>query len=414
MRRAMERLTDLEIKAFKVPEGKVQADLTDGDVRGLTLRVYSSGRRTWRLRYATGGGDRNYRLGEYGERPALTLEAARKEARALIARIDKGEDPQTQRRAARQADRVAETFGELAEQWLQQARERKRPRSYAEDVRKLKVEVLPHWSDRKLIELRRRDVLHLLERIKEQRGGTCSNRTRSLISAILNYAVAREIIPYSPSASVPKLHAERPRERVLTRDEMATIWRTLDTEHPVIAAAWRLILLTGQRPGEVMGMTWADLSKDEAGAWWWQIRGAVAKSGTGHRVPLSSLAAEIIDELRPLSGSTPWVLSYRDGKPLRWLHTSGVRLRSISGLAHFTPHDLRRTAATWLGQRGIRPDVIDALLGHTLPKITRTYNRASYDPEKRQAVSVLATIVQSVLEPRSLEATVVPFPGRAL
>ncbi|MCZ7652122.1 MAG: tyrosine-type recombinase/integrase [Thermoanaerobaculia bacterium] len=389
-KRTSRRLTDLVCRQLRLAPGKNRAEVTDSEPHGLALRLSGSGLKTWWLRYGPIGSQRRYRLGQY---PAMRLDAAREAARALLAQVDQGSDPQGERRA----DRLAETFGELATDWLAQAQRRKRPRSYAEDVRKLKVEVLPSWEKRRLESLRRRDVLHLLERIATERGGVCSNRTRSLIHAIFAYGVRQELLEANPASSVPKLHVERPRERVLTRSEVAALWRALDSEHPVVASAWRLILLTAQRPGEVQSMRWDDLTRGEGSNSWWQLRGTVAKSGTGHRVPLSNLAVSVIESLRPLTGSTPWVLSYRQGKQLGNLAKSTPRIISRAGLPHFTPHDLRRTAATWLGELGFRPDLIDTLLGHTLSRITRTYNRATYDPEKRQAVDILAREVRGLL-----------------
>jgi integrase len=115
-------------------------------------------------------------------------------------------------------------------------------------------------------------------------------------------------------------------------------------------------------------------------------------------VPLSPQALAVVEALRPLTGTTEWVLASRaDGKRLTWLSHSSARLREWSGLDHFTPHDLRRTAATWLGRHGVRPDTIDQLLNHAAGRITRTYNRAGYDTEKRQAVVLLGELLEGAL-----------------
>ena len=81
---------------------------------------------------------------------------------------------------------------------------------------------------------------------------------------------------------------------------------------------------------------------------------------------------------------------------MRWLWHPAERLRRRSGVADFTPHDLRRTAATLMGERGVRPDVIERVLNHTPAKIARTYNRAAYDAEKRQALAILGDLIESI------------------
>ena len=144
-------------------------------------------------------------------------------------------------------------------------------------------------------------------------------------------------------------------------------------------------------------MRWRDLERDSLG-WWWNIPAELTKTNRAHRVPLSPQALAVIEALRPLTGSTEWVFASRaEGKRLTWLSHSSARLREWSGLEHFTPHDLRRTAATWLGRSGVRPDTIDQLLNHAAGRISRTYNRAGYDAEKRQAVVLLGSLVESVL-----------------
>jgi integrase len=184
---------------------------------------------------------------------------------------------------------------------------------------------------------------------------------------------------------------------VLAEEEIRTLWPLFDRLQPTVAAAWRLILLTAQRPGEVLSMRWRDLERDSRG-WWWNLPAELTKTNRAHRVPMSPQALAIIEALRPLTESTGWVLASRaDGKRLTWLSHSSARLREWSSLEHFTPHDLRRTAATWLGRSGVRPDTIDQLLNHAAGRISRTYNRAGYDAEKRQAVILLGELVESVL-----------------
>jgi integrase len=194
------------------------------------------------------------------------------------------------------------------------------------------------------------DVLRLIEEARE-RGGVCSNRTLALVRGVFQYAVDREELDANPALRIPRrfLYAEKPRERVLAEEEARALWPLFDRLQPAVAAAWRLILLTAQRPGEVLSMRWRDLERDSRG-WWWNLPAELTKTNRAHRVPLSSQALAVVEALRPLTGSTEWVFASRaDGKRLTWLSHSSARLRGWSGLEHFTPHDLRRTAATWLG-----------------------------------------------------------------
>lgn len=395
MRRSTASLTDLQIR--NEIKG-TRFELMDGEVPGLGLRVLPSGRKFWFLRYGPRDGRRRITFGEY---PALSLKKARDKARELLAGVRiHDRDPMAERKAARAARRkaVTATFAALAALYVEQyAKPRKRLRAWQEDDRKLRVEVLPAWGSRPAIEIRRTDVRELLERIAAERGGVCANRTRALLSKVFAFGVEKERVEANPVYGVKRVYVETPRERVLTEEELRVLWSRFDRLQPAVAAAWRLILLTAQRPGEVLSMRWRDLERDSRG-WWWNLPAELTKTNRAHRVPLSPQALAVIEALRPLTGSTGWVLASRaDGKRLTWLSHSSARLRAWSGLQHFTPHDLRRTAATWLGRSGVRPDTIDQLLNHAAGRISRTYNRAGYDAEKRQAVILLGDLVEGVL-----------------
>jgi len=396
MRKEHQLLTDRRIRSLKAEEQRVE--VMDGAVPGLGVRVSPDGGKSWFLRYGPLEARRRIALGPY---PALTLDAARNKARELVAGVKISDrDPMAERKAKRVARRKAgaETFEALASCYLEEhAKRNKRLRGWQEDERKLRVEVLPVWGSRPAAEIRRADVRDLLERIVAQRGGVCANRTRALVSKVFSFGMERERVESNPVYGVKRLYTEKPRERVFTEGELGALWPLLDRLQPAVAAAWRLVLFTAQRPGEVLSMRWRDLERDSLG-WWWNIPAELTKTNRAHRVPISAQALAVIEALRPLTGSSEWVLASRaEGKPLIWLSHSSARLREWSGLEHFTPHDLRRTAATWLGRSGVRPDTIDQLLNHAAGRISRTYNRAGYDAEKRQAVVLLGSLVESVL-----------------
>ncbi|HEX6901705.1 MAG TPA: tyrosine-type recombinase/integrase [Thermoanaerobaculia bacterium] len=398
MRRSAEYLTDRRIRSLKPKPEVRQYEAADGAVPGLALRVFSSGSKSWFLRYGPREARQRIVLGPY---PALSLEAARNKARELVAGVKiVGRDPMAEKKAQRTARRKAEsaTFEALAVAYLEEhAKRNKRLRPWKEDERKLRVEVLPVWGSRPAAEIRRTDVRALLETIAAERGGVCANRTRTLISRVFSFGMEKERIESNPVHGVKRLYVEKPRERVLSEEEVRALWPLFDRLQPAVSAAWRLVLLTAQRPGEVLSMRWRDLERDSRG-WWWNLPAELTKTHRAHRVPLSSQALAVIEALRPLTGSTEWVLASRaEGKRLTWLSHSSARLRTWSGLEHFTPHDLRRTAATWLGRSGIRPDTIDQLLNHAAGRISRTYNRAGYDSEKRQAVTLLGELVVGAL-----------------
>ena len=406
-RRADTILTDTAVKNLR-PAAK-RYEVRDAARPGFGVRVERDGRKVFFQRFGTHG-ERRLNLGNYSA--AFGLAKARTAGDKAREDYREGKDPiaakreqRRQERQAREALKAAReglpapgSFADLAERYLRDARRRRRVRSVREDERKLKVEVLPRWGMRMVAEIRRADVLRLIEEARE-RGGVCSNRTLALVRGLFQFAVDREELDANPALRIPRRHlyTEEPRERVLSEDEIQALWSLFDRLQPAVAAAWRLVLLTAQRPGEVLSLRWCDLERDSRG-WWWNLPAELTKTNRAHRVPLSPQALAIIEALRPLTESTGWVLASRaDGKRLTWLSHSSARLREWSGLEHFTPHELRRTAATWLGRSGVRPDTIDQLLNHATGRISRTYNRAGYDTEKRQAVILLGDLVEGAL-----------------
>jgi integrase len=424
-RRASTILTDTAIRKLR-PAGQ-RYEMRDASRPGFGVRVELDGRKVFFQRFGARG-ERRLTLGAYSP-GAFGLAEARAAADKARADHAAGRDPigakqerrrlETAEREARKAARAGRpmpgTFADLAERYIRDAWRRRRERTAREYERKLRVEVLPRWGARLLGEIRRADVLRLVEETRE-RGGVCSNRTLALVRAVFQFGVDREELDANPALRIPRryLYAEQPRERVLTRDELRAILAVVDELGPIVGAVFRMILLTAQRPGEVLRIRWDEIGRDEGGSFW-QLPDELAKNGRGHRVPLSQQAIAVLEALRSQTGSTPWVFASPSPTvegPIQWLSHATVRLRRSSGVPDFTPHDLRRTAATLMGERGVRPDVIERVLNHTPAKIARTYNRAAYDAEKRQALAILGDLIESVSAgesaPRS-GAEVVPF-----
>lgn len=138
---------------------------------------------------------------------------------------------------------------------------------------------------------------------------------------------------------------------MLSEDEIRELWDLLDSDllNPLMAASFKLRLLTAQRGIEVLSLEWDQIDGD-----WWTIPPHVAKNGLAHRVPLSVPAQEVMEAIRPQSSET-WVFpSPRGDGPLRWVQKASRQLRGKTSF-DWTPHDLRRTAATYMASMGVQP-----------------------------------------------------------
>jgi integrase len=172
---------------------------------------------------------------------------------------------------------------------------------------------------------------------------------------------------------------------VLTDDEIRLVWYATEQLDPLTAAQLKLHLLTAQRGGEVRTMRWENI---DMASGWWTIPSYIAKNGLGHRVPLSPPAQEILGMLQTTAGAEPWVFPShrRPGQPVLDVRKAIHKVCMLSEVT-FTPHDLRRTAASHMAGMGIPRLVIGKILNHAEPGVTKVYDRHSYDAEKREALN---------------------------
>lgn len=423
-------LTDKRVATVK-PHRTRRIELRDTlpGVPGLALRVNIGGTKTWVLRYRVGAGGRRAQqrrltLGEY---PELRLAKARKEAAAHLIAVRDGADPA----GAKQEARAAETFGELATEYLDR-HAKPHKRSWGEDARMLDKDILPAWRHRKVREITRRDVRALLETIAGRGAPTAANRTWALLSTLFNFAIRRDWLEANP-ASLIERQPETSRDRVLSHDELRALWPALEAAgrieadrpatkadapvvSPMIARGLQMLLLTAQRPGEVFSVKWADLelpddwATNDQAVGWWTIPETVSKNKQAHRVPLSPAVIPILrDAWATAPDHNPYVFGGTKGGSVgARAKKAAAALSARLGFA-FHRHDLRRTAASEMAAAGISRDTIAKCLNHIDrgPRATAIYDRYSYDAEKRIALETWARRLTGILEAKP--AAVVPF-----
>ena len=234
-----------------------------------------------------------------------------------------------------------------------------------------------------------------------KRAPVTANRVQGILVRMFNFASERGIIEHSPLTGM-KRAKEKSRARVLTDDEIKALWNALDLERKDIdiyrptKLALKLILLTGQRPGEVSSMSWADIEGD-----WWTIPEGKSKT-EGNRVPILPMVRRVLEEAESYSRGTPFVFesSYKEGNPLtvKALSNAIRRHREEIGIPErFTPHDLRRTLRTRLAELGIDDIVAEKVLGHKLQGMLAIYNRHGYEQEKTQALQKWESKLKKIL-----------------
>jgi integrase len=421
-------LTDKAVRSLKPQPGK-RVERFDGAVPGLSIRVAESGAKSWTLNYREhiksedGGWTAGRRLRRWtiGPFPTVSLASARKKAQTALTHLkDRGIDPAATTRAARNA----ETFGELVESYLKVA---KQPppvgkRSWQEDQRILNKIFLPDWKHRAAKDITRRDVRAVIEDVASS-APVAANRALACVRTVFNFALKRDWLLANPAALI-EMQEETPRDRVLTDDEIRELWAALDAAKvlkrvdddepapaisPMIARGLQVLLLTGQRPGEVFGMGWRDVDRDSAV---WTI--PMTKNGVAHRVPLVPEVLKLLDEAQADAPSdNQFVFAGERGASVEARAKKAMaalkRAKAISFDAH--RHDLRRTAATNMEAAGVQPFIIAKVLNHTVRdvgRVTQVYTRHPYDVEKRTALETWSRRLDAILEAKD-SSRVLPF-----
>ncbi len=369
--------------------------------RGFALRITTAGGRAFVLQYAVEGKQRRKVIGAW---PVWSLEAARAEARNLAQRIDRGDDPLE----ARRRRKAEPTMEDLAREWLDKQTGLK---SIGTIRGLVNNDIVPKLGDLKVTDVRRRNVIDMVE-AKAEKAPRSAAQLLIYTRKILSYAADREIIRANPVADLKPtsitVKGQRnplkanPRARVLDHDEIRAFWTNAETcdLHRLTALCLKLVLMTGQRPGEVAGMR-----EDEISGRWWTIpafrRG---KTDTAQQVYLTDTALQIVAdakaELERLHKrrKEPWsgfIFEAKPGAPI----TNAALARAVAragktlgdrgqtdGRGRWRPHDLRRTMRTELSAAHVRPDIAEIVTGHVIPGIRGVYDRHDFKYERQAAL----------------------------
>ena len=388
------RLSVANIGSLKLPAGKRDAIFFDDDLPGFGIRLRTSGKRTWIAQYRTGGRSRRVTLGAVG---TVDADKARKAAKTLLARVQLGADPQADR--AEERERAAVTVGSLGENYLEAQQDRVNRgklshRSLVEDQRYIRRDWKP-LHDRRAHRLTRAEVSDRFDEITKEKGAVTANRARSTLSAMFAWAMRKGKAESNPVAGTEK-HEEGSRDRVLNGAELAAIWDSCgDDDYGHIV---KLLILTGQRRDEIASIRDSELQRDLR---LWSLPAERTKNDLPHDVPLSAAA---LAELPPARTDRDLLFGRAIGAFSGWSRCKerlDARIAKASPdgkpLPAWTLHDLRRSAATGMGEIGVQPHIIEAVLNHVSGVrrgVAGIYNRAVYaaDALDRWAAHVQALV----------------------
>jgi len=403
---AAEKLTDLQIRNLK-PRDK---DYRVADGNGLSIRVLkNSGVKQFVYRYRIDGKLKDLRLGTY---PETSLQQARQELAKCRAWISDGIDPkdgynkekESHRldRVKAQQEKLAPTFRDVTNQFyeLHLSKLYKRPEQALDHLE----QVMPVLGSMKIEQIKRADISRALDLLVRRGARVRANRVMSLVKKVFRFALERELLQDDPSLLITRFSVggrEKARVRALSELELKAVIKSVTSED--FQGGWqtKLILMmllgTAQRVGEVINMQWKDINL-QAGTW--EIK--ENKADRPHVVHLSNFTRGLVDQAAQLTSNKKFVFAsdINDHSPVtvrsiaravtrhidRKLFDTEINGHKVS-VDKFTPHDLRRTAATHMAEMEIAPHIIEKILNHQMTGVMAVYNRAEYLKDREAAIN---------------------------
>jgi integrase len=392
-RRAKRAVPLTELFVRKARPDKTAYLVWDERQRGLALRVQPSASKSWVAIYSRRGRPRWLHL---GNADAVALSDARNLAAEAMLAVAKGGDPA----AEKKAERSAGTFAELASNYVEQYAKRHN-KSWKQADALVRRFAIPKWGKLQASSVTRTDVKAMMARITAP---VVANQTLAAISKVFTWSISEEIVTANPCKLVAK-NPTRSRERVLSASELPQFWRALDALDPVAAAALKMILLTGQRPGEI-----ANMRREHIVDGWWQMPGEPipgiwpgTKNGESHRVWIPKAAQALLGDPSP----TGFVFAGPRGQAIA--HRLDKTMRSICaklGIERATPHDLRRSHGSTITALGFGRDAMNRIQNHKEGGIADVYDRHHYEGETKRIMETVAAKIMALVEGRASDKVV--------
>jgi len=392
-----EKLSKTVVERIKAADQDVV--VWDNTLPGFGVRVKPSGVRSYVIQYRNRNTSTSRRLtiGQHG--PLLTLDQAKKQARAMLADAMRGEDPVEIRKTARRAPSIAD----LAVDYLERhAVPKKRPKSVRDDRAMLDNIILPKLGAKKVDAIGRRDVEAIQVGMKDR--PYQANRVLSLLSKMFNLAIEWKWRPDNPAKGIER-YQEQKRERWLSDEELRHLCAVLD-EHPNTRAAnaVRLQLLTGARLGEVLTSRKEDF--DLHRGIWTKPSHQTKQKRTEH-LPLSAQALILVTLIIETSDAgSPFLFpGNKPGQPLHEIKKFWSVVLREAGIVNYRRHDNRHTYASHLVSSGLSLEIVGRLLGHTTATTTKRYAHLADDP-LRAATDQFGSKIASFQRDRKAETSI--------
>jgi integrase len=378
------KLSPAFVASAKAESGAERSIYWDDDLPGFGLQVTASGHKSFVCQYRAGKQSRRLAI-----KATLKLGEARKEARAILGRVAKGHDPLAERR--KEQGEASNTLRAVADSYF--AREGKKLRTVRDRQATLARLVYPKLGARQIGDIKRSEIVRLLDHIEDDRGPVMADRTLAYLRRVFTWHAGRSDDFRSPivRGMARTKPTERAGDRVLSDDEIKAVWAATGDMNNAFGPLVRFILLTAARRNEAAHMRRSELTGDT-----WTVLAVRNKSKRDHVVPLSKAAQAILAAL-PVVGDGKFVFSHDGKRPVGGFSKFKAKLEKISGVTGWGLHDLRRTARSLMSRAGVSSDIAERCLGHVIGGVRGVYDRHEYLEEKRIAFEALAAQIERIL-----------------
>jgi integrase len=374
-------LTELAIRKAK-PTGK-RYDLFDASVRGLGLRVATSGTKSWFMMRRFNGRMLRTTFGRY---PELPLAIARLKAPGVLADMANGQTA---------GQRKTDLFRVILDEWL------KKDQAQNKSAHQVRVAMykhaLPAFGSMPVASITKRDVNRLIDKIVDAGSPIAANRVLAFTKRFFSWCKERDILELSPAEAIRAPSKEKTRDRVLTLEEMKKFWVACDQISYPWGPIFQLLLLTGARLREVAQASWDEISIVDRTL---DLPARRTKNGRSHQIQLSVQAMNIIQALPKVEGQG---LLFTTNRTTAVSGFSKVkrRLDIMSGVSDWRYHDLRRSFATHSTERlGISPVIADKILNHATGQVrgvAAIYQHGEYLKERRVALQEWGDFIEGLV-----------------
>jgi integrase len=411
----MAKLTAKAVEAIK--PATARTEIPDSLLPGLYLVVQPSGARSWAVRYRHHGTPRKFTLGGY---PALDLKAARELGAKALRAAAEGRDPAQEKRAAQM--RLGDVQSNLLDFQKNHLRKKNgesiRETTRTERARLLGLKpdpekpgewiatgngILQRWGDRDLAGITKDDVRAAINATAKS-GPILANRTLSALKTFFNWCVKDDRLAKSPAEEIDLPSPETASDRVLSDNEIKRIWQAAEQMGPPYGALVQLLILTGQRRGEIAGLMWReiDLEKDLI-----SLPRERVKNNKSHEIPLSPRATAIIERLPRISER--YVFSTNGSTPISGFGKFKERLDALCGFSDWVIHDIRRSVASGLARLGTALPVTEKVLNHvsgSFAGVAGIYQRHDFAAEKKSALEAWSAHIERLISGKTADKIV--------